>query len=69
MSKRFKIQEGKLVRANPYCPRCGTGVLMADKGEWWSCGKCGDRYGKKAFGYRSIKREHWQRGLSSPDPH
>jgi len=43
------IVDDKIVRTNPFCPRCGKGVLMADKGEWWSCGKCGDRYNKKAF--------------------
>jgi len=36
---RYKIEDEKAVRLNPVCPRCGEGVMMADKGEWWSCGK------------------------------
>jgi small subunit ribosomal protein S27Ae len=49
MGNRYTLEEGKLTRTNPFCPRCGTGVMMADRGEWWSCGKCGDRYNKKSF--------------------
>jgi len=49
MKEHCKIENGKLARTNPFCPRCGEGVFMADKGEWWSCGKCGDRYNKKTF--------------------
>jgi small subunit ribosomal protein S27Ae len=47
MGNRYVLEEDKLVRTNPFCPRCGAGVMMADKGEWWSCGKCGDRYYRK----------------------
>ena len=46
---RYNIEDEKVVRSNPFCPRCGEGVMMADKGEWWSCGKCGDRYSKKTL--------------------
>jgi small subunit ribosomal protein S27Ae len=49
LAKHYVIKDGKLHRTNPFCPRCGRGVFMADKGEWWSCGKCGDRYYKKSF--------------------
>ena len=44
---RYKIEDERAARSNPFCPRCGEGVMMADKGEWWSCGKCGDRYNKR----------------------
>jgi small subunit ribosomal protein S27Ae len=47
MKTCYAVKDGKLVRTNPFCPRCGHGVFMADKGEWWSCGKCGDRYNKR----------------------
>lgn len=46
MKAHYAIENGKILRTNPFCPRCGEGVFMADKGEWWSCGKCGDRYWK-----------------------
>ena len=49
MSKHYVVKNGQLIRTNPFCPRCGEGVFMADKGEWWSCGKCGDRYTKSPF--------------------
>jgi len=43
----YNVVEGKLVRSNPWCPRCGQGTMMADHVEFYSCGKCGDRYPKK----------------------
>jgi len=55
MKKHYTIGHDKLVRKNPFCPRCGEGVFMADKGEWWSCGKCGDRYHKQSFRFRNGK--------------
>lgn len=55
---RYRINDDKLVKTNPFCPRCGDGVLMADKGEWWSCGKCGDRYNKSFFqGQKDVTKE------------
>jgi len=49
--ERLYIVEGEnLKRRNPFCPRCGEGVFLSDHGEWWSCGKCGDRYNKEAYG-------------------
>lgn len=47
---KYKVEKGKIVRSNPICPRCGEGVSMADRGEWWSCGKCGTRWAKEQFG-------------------
>lgn len=52
---RYEVRDGKLVRTNPICPRCGEGVVMADRGNWWSCGKCGDRYNKKNFKFVKYK--------------
>ena len=54
MANRYVIKDGKLVQTNPFCPRCGAGVFMADKGEWWACGKCGDRYCKSHLVYGNI---------------
>jgi small subunit ribosomal protein S27Ae len=53
MKQHYVVRDGKVTRTNPFCPRCGVGVFMADKGEWWSCGKCGDRYNKKIFDSKS----------------
>lgn len=47
ISEKYNIEENKLKRKNPFCPRCGKGVFMADHGDFWACGKCGDRYNKK----------------------
>ena len=49
MRARYTTKNGRIIRTNPFCPRCGEGVFMADKGDWWSCGKCGDRYNKRTF--------------------
>ena len=52
--KTYEIVDGKLVRKQPFCPRCGKGVFMADHGDFWSCGKCGDRYNKDTFGKNRV---------------
>lgn len=48
--KHYHIRGGKIARTNPFCPRCGRGVFMADHGDFWVCGKCGLRMNKKFFG-------------------
>ncbi|MDI6904594.1 MAG: hypothetical protein QMD13_03770 [Candidatus Bathyarchaeia archaeon] len=53
MVKHYIIKDGKLIRTNPFCPRCGAGVFMAARGGWWSCGKCGDRYHQKIFNFKA----------------
>jgi len=35
------IKDGKVVRTNRECPRCGAGVFMAQHYNRLSCGKCG----------------------------
>jgi small subunit ribosomal protein S27Ae len=50
---KYEIKDGKIVRSNPFCPRRGRGVFLADKGDWWACGKCGDRYRKKSLSWLS----------------
>ena len=61
LAKNYVIKDDKIVRNRPFCPRCGDGVFMADKGEWWSCGKCGDRYKKSSFRLESISPAHVSR--------
>ena len=47
ISELYIIQDNTLKRTNPFCPRCGRGVFMANHGDFWSCGKCGLRINKK----------------------
>jgi len=32
--KIYEIVDGKLVRKQPFCPRCGKGIFMADHGDF-----------------------------------
>ncbi|HJL60021.1 MAG TPA: 30S ribosomal protein S27ae [Candidatus Thalassarchaeaceae archaeon] len=44
MSKRsslYTVDNGKLVRKNEACPRCGPGVFMAKHSNRTTCGRCG----------------------------
>jgi small subunit ribosomal protein S27Ae len=41
ISKLYKVDGNKVSRKNPFCPRCSSGVFMADHGDRFSCGKCG----------------------------
>lgn len=38
--ERYTIKEGKIVRKNKSCPKCGPGVFLAQHGNRISCGKC-----------------------------
>lgn len=37
----YSIDEGKLVRKNPFCPECGPGVFLALHADRTTCGSCG----------------------------
>ncbi|NPA76597.1 MAG: 30S ribosomal protein S27ae [Candidatus Diapherotrites archaeon] len=39
--KKYKIEDGKLVRAGKTCPKCGPGVFLAEHKDRWHCGRCG----------------------------
>ncbi len=43
MEKRelFKLEGDKIVRLRRNCPRCGTGVFLAEHKDRLSCGSCG----------------------------
>ncbi len=45
--KMYEVKDGKVIRKNKFCPRCGPGVFMADHGDRWSCGRCGYTEWKK----------------------
>lgn len=40
-SNLYKVDGDKITRKNPFCPRCSSGVFMADHDDRYSCGKCG----------------------------
>lgn len=33
MKQYYRVEEGRVTRSNPFCPRRGAGVFMADRGE------------------------------------
>jgi len=37
----YKIEDGKVQRTKPHCPKCGPGVFMGEHNNRVSCGKCG----------------------------
>jgi small subunit ribosomal protein S27Ae len=39
--RMYEIKDGKAVKKNPTCPRCGDGVFLAAHKDRVSCGKCG----------------------------
>ena len=43
MEKRevFKVEGNKIVRLRRNCPKCGTGVFLAEHNDRLSCGSCG----------------------------
>jgi len=38
--KRYGVEGGKVTRKLLSCPRCGTGFMMADHGDRYTCGNC-----------------------------
>jgi small subunit ribosomal protein S27Ae len=50
MQKRelYSVEGDKLVRGRRSCPRCGSGVFLAEHADRYSCGKCG---------YTEIRKE------------
>lgn len=43
MRKRelYEVKNGRIIRKNPFCPKCGSGVFLAMHHDRYSCGKCG----------------------------
>ena len=46
-SKLYEVKDGKLIRKNKFCPRCGSGVFLANHKDRLACGKCGYTEWKK----------------------
>ena len=43
----YEIKEGKSAKKRTECPRCGSGVFMAEHKDRQTCGKCGYTKWKK----------------------
>ncbi|OYT40337.1 MAG: 30S ribosomal protein S27ae [Candidatus Altiarchaeales archaeon ex4484_43] len=43
----YEIKDGRVIRKNRICPKCGEGVFLAKHGDRLSCGKCGYTESKK----------------------
>ncbi len=37
----YSVNDGKLVRNNEVCPKCGPGVFLANHSDRKTCGRCG----------------------------
>ena len=58
----YTVEGDKIVRKNPFCPRCGEGVFMADHGDRFACcgegvfmADHGDRFACGKCGYTEMK--------------
>lgn len=40
-STYYKVEGDKAVRNRKFCPKCGTGVFLAEHASRVTCGKCG----------------------------
>lgn len=41
VSRYYELSADTIKSKKSVCPRCGTGVFLADHGDRQSCGKCG----------------------------
>jgi len=41
LHKAYEVSGDSLKRKNKTCPKCGSGVFMAEHKDRYSCGKCG----------------------------
>lgn len=39
-SAYYKIDGARILRAKKNCPKCGSGVFMAEHKDRYSCGRC-----------------------------
>ena len=37
----YRVEGGKVIRTNEFCPKCGAGTFLAKRGNRQYCGKCG----------------------------
>lgn len=46
--QKYEVKDGKVIRKGKPCPKCGSGVFLADHKNRSSCGRCGYMEVKKA---------------------
>lgn len=39
--KLYRVSGNKVERKNTFCPKCGTGIFLAEHKERLTCGNCG----------------------------
>ena len=39
-SAYYKMEGDKVIRSRKFCPKCGSGVFLAEHGNRLTCGKC-----------------------------
>ncbi|MFH1663919.1 MAG: 30S ribosomal protein S27ae [archaeon] len=39
-SENYETKGSEIKRKNKFCPKCGSGVFMAEHKDRYSCGKC-----------------------------
>ena len=70
--KYYKIDsDGKLIRLNPFCPRCGPGFFMAQNYDRLTCGKYSftefkKRHQKKAKATDEASKKKGSKGTGAP---
>ncbi len=38
--EHYEVEDDELERKGRFCPRCGSGVFMAEHEDRWTCGLC-----------------------------
>ncbi len=38
---KYSVEDGKLVRKQDFCPKCGPGVFLGMHSDRKTCGRCG----------------------------
>lgn len=38
--KKYKVENGKIVKRSVSCPKCGPGIFLAEHKDRQTCGKC-----------------------------
>jgi len=46
--KKYVVEENKIVKKGKPCPKCGSGVFLAEHKERLSCGRCSYMESKKS---------------------
>lgn len=70
----FKAEGDKITRVRRHCPKCGSGVFLAEHKNRFSCGRCGyteykpggKEQSSKPTGASEVKTESKKEKLTEP---